>query len=163
MTLADHLPESAIRTGAHASDWRSAVTLAGDLLVSRGITTDAYTAEMLSAIDEHGPYIVIAPGFALAHSRPSAAVLGTGFSWVGLAEPVEFGSEANDPVRLVVGLAAVDHDAHLEAMAALAGVLADDDVLSAALSATTPAEVRAILAGTAPDTGRTPTREEDTK
>ncbi|MFD5225616.1 PTS sugar transporter subunit IIA [Microbacterium sp. NPDC058342] len=160
MTLADHLPESAIRTRAHATDWRDAVRLAGEGLVAQGVTTDAYTQEMIEAIERLGPYIVIAPGFALAHSRPSPAVLATGFSWVGLAEPVEFGSEANDPVRLVVGLAALDHDAHIEAMSSLAGVLADDAVLAAAMAADSPSAVRAAL-GAEPE--HDPIREEETK
>lgn len=145
MTLVERLPETAIRTRALAADWREAIALAGNGLVAQGLTTEEYTAEMVSAVETYGPYIVIAPGFALAHSRPSPAVLGTGFSWVGLSEPVDFGSESNDPVRLVVGLAALDHDAHLAAMSSLAAVLADDAVLDELISAPTPAEVRAIL------------------
>ncbi|GEK80007.1 PTS sugar transporter subunit IIA [Agrococcus baldri] len=150
MNLADALPETAIRTLARAEDWQAAVRLAGDRLVASGVTSDAYTGEMLAAIDEHGPYIVIAPGFALAHSRPSPAVLRTGISWVSLAEPVPFGHAVNDPVRLVVGLAATDHDGHIEIMSALAGVLADESALEALLAADSPALVRELLARHAP-------------
>ncbi|PFG30002.1 PTS sugar transporter subunit IIA [Paramicrobacterium agarici] len=151
MTLADQLPDAAVATRAHAADWRDAVKLAGRGLVDQGATTDRYTDEMLQAIDDHGPYIVIAPGFALAHSRPSDAVLHTGLSWVALDEPVEFGSEANDPVRLVVGLAATDHKAHLDVMAELAGVLADEAVLDELMHADTAGDVRAILRRVADD------------
>ncbi len=149
--LADELDETAIRTKAYAADWREAIRLAGDALAASGATTDAYTDEMIAAIDEHGPYIVIAPGIALAHSRPSPAVLRTGISWVTLAEPVEFGHSVNDPVSLLVGLAALDHDGHLEVMAALAGVLADEDALASLLAAETPAEVRERLSALATD------------
>ncbi len=145
INLADELDETAIRTQAHAADWREAIRLAGEALTASGATTDAYTDEMIAAVDEHGPYIVIAPGIALAHSRPSPAVLRTGLSWVTLAEPVEFGHSVNDPVSLLVGLAALDHDGHLEVMAALAGVLADEDALASLLAADTPAEVRERL------------------
>lgn len=145
MSLAEQLPETAIVTRAHAVDWRDAIRLAGCGLVSTGVATDVYTDEMIAAVEKHGPYIVVAPGFALAHARPSAAVLRTGMSWVGLAEPVEFGSDANDPVRLVVGLAAVDHDAHLSAMAGLAAVLADEAVLEQLIAAPTAADVRRLL------------------
>ena len=100
---------------------------------------------MIAAVEKHGPYIVIAPGFALAHSRPSPAVLRTGLSWVSLSEPVDFGSGTNDPVRLVVGLAALDHDSHIETMAALAGILSDEAMLSELIAAETAAEVHAIL------------------
>lgn len=144
MNLAEAL--SSITTKATASDWREAIRLAGDGLVAGGATTDAYTQEMLDAIDKHGPYIVIAPGIALAHSRPSAAVLHGGLSWVSLAEPVVFGHSSNDPVSLVIGLAAVDHDSHLEVMSALAGVLSDSAVMTRLLAATTADEVRSELA-----------------
>jgi PTS system ascorbate-specific IIA component len=149
MSLVEQLPENAIVTRARAADWRAAIRLAGDALVATGATTDDYTDEMIAAVDAHGPYIVVAPGFALAHSRPSPAVLRTGMSWVSLAEPVEFGSGANDPVRLVVGLAAVDHDAHLSAMSGLAAVLADEDVLNELIAATSADEVRRLLVAAA--------------
>lgn len=126
-TLVDALPESAIVLDAHADDWREALTLAGDALVAGGSTTHEYTQAMIDAVEKLGPYIVIAPGIALAHARPSEAVLATGLSWVSLAEPVEFGHATNDPVTLVVGLAATDHDGHIEVMSGLAGALADTE------------------------------------
>jgi len=136
---------SSIATQADATDWRAAICLAGDGLVAGGATTDVYTDEMIAAVEKHGPYIVIAPGIALAHSRPSPAVLAGGLSWVSLATPVEFGNAANDPVSLVIGLAAVDHDAHLQVMSALAGVLSDSSAMERLGAATTPDEVRAVL------------------
>lgn len=140
---------SSIQTQADAADWRAAIRLAGDGLVAGGATTDAYTDEMIDAVEKHGPYIVIAPGIALAHSRPSPAVLAGGLSWVGLSEPVEFGNKANDPVTLVIGLAATDHDAHLQVMRALAGVLSDGPTMEQLRAAATPDEVRAVLSGLA--------------
>jgi PTS system ascorbate-specific IIA component len=151
ISLADELDERAILTKAHAADWRDAIRLAGGALTASGATTDAYTDEMIAAVEEHGPYIVIAPGIALAHSRPSPAVRRTGLSWVTLAEPVAFGHRANDPVSLIVGLAALDHDGHLEVMAALAGVLADEAALASLLAAESPAEVRERLRSLASD------------
>ncbi|POH62589.1 MULTISPECIES: PTS sugar transporter subunit IIA [Cryobacterium] len=136
---------SSIQTQADASDWRDAIRLAGAGLVSGGATTAAYTDEMIDAVEKHGPYIVIAPGIALAHSRPSPAVLTGGLSWVSLATPVEFGNKANDPVTVVIGLAAVDHDAHLQVMRALAGVLSDGPAMERLRTATSSDEVRAVL------------------
>lgn len=145
MGLADQLPDSAVFTQTLAHDWRDAIRWAGRGLVNQGVTTERYTEEMLRAVDDHGPYIVVAPGFALAHSRPSEAVLRTGLSWVSLKHPVEFGSETNDPVSLVVGLAATDHKEHLAVMAELAEVLAHDSIRVELMSAETADDVRAIL------------------
>lgn len=160
MDLGEYLPESAIRARAHPADWREAIRLAGDGLVASEVTTAEYTDEMLAAIDRYGPYIVIAPGIALAHSRPSPAVRRSGLSWVGLAEPVEFGHETNDPVSLVVGLAAVDHDSHLGMMSALAETIADPSLVRTALEASTPAEVRALLSVTGSAGGTPPAGKE---
>lgn len=143
LNLAEAL--SSIETQAEAADWRAAIRLAGAGLVAGGATTDAYTDEMIEAVEKHGPYIVIAPGVALAHSRPSPAVLAGGLSWVSLAHPVEFGNKANDPVTLVIGLAATDHDAHLQVMRALAGVLSDGAAMKRLTVAGTAADVRAVL------------------
>ncbi len=133
-----------------AADWREAIGAAGRLMVETGATTDEYTREMVVNVEENGPYIVIAPGVAFAHSRPSPAVLSTGMSWVRLAGPVEFGHESNDPVTLVVALAAQDSAAHTSAMASLARLLGDPDTAAALAAAPTPEALHAVLAGERP-------------
>jgi PTS system ascorbate-specific IIA component len=143
--LSDLLPSTAIRLDVPAADWRAAVRASGDALVAAGATTDAYNGEMIATVEQLGPYIVIAPGIALAHSRPSPAVLRPGLSIVTLAAPVEFGNKANDPVRLVVGLAAPDDTSHVEALATLAGLLADEPSREALLSARSVEQVRAVI------------------
>ena len=49
------LPASAIVIGAHAADWRAAVTLAGDALAASGAAKPEYSREMIRMIEEHGP------------------------------------------------------------------------------------------------------------
>ena len=107
------LPDSAFLLDVPATDWKDAIRLAGKGLVAAGFTTDAYTDQMIETVEKMGPYIVIAPGLALAHSRPSEAVLKTGLSWVRLSTPVKFGNKANDPVSLVIGRAGHDESEHI--------------------------------------------------
>ncbi|OMI38187.1 PTS sugar transporter subunit IIA [Streptomyces sparsogenes] len=145
--LSDFLSGEAIRLDVRAADWREAIGVAGGLMVAAGVATGDYTAEMIANVEDNGPYIVIAPGLAFAHARPSPAVLRTGMSWVRLAEPVEFGHESNDPVELVVALAAKDSAAHTSAMAALARLLGDPDTAAALAAAPTPGALLAILTG----------------
>jgi PTS system ascorbate-specific IIA component len=146
MDLAGLLPETAIRIRAPATDWRDAIRWAGRALVASGATTDPYTDEMIATVESLGPYIVIAPGIALAHARPSPAVLHAGLSVVTLAQPIAFGHRVNDPVRLVIGLAAPDADGHLDALATLADFLADDARREAILDAGDAAAVRSLIA-----------------
>jgi PTS system ascorbate-specific IIA component len=142
-TLADR----AIVLQARAATWRDAVRLAGDALVDSGCTTAEYTEAMIRMVDDHGPYIVIAPGLALAHARPGPEVRCDGLSVVTLAEPVEFGHAHNDPVRVVIGLAGVAADGHLEAVAQLANAFNDAATIPALAAATSREAVRQVLAG----------------
>ncbi|NJP68155.1 PTS sugar transporter subunit IIA [Streptomyces spiramenti] len=147
VALKELLPLDAIRLDVSVPNWAKAVRASGDLLVSTGTATDGYTAEMIANVAENGPYIVLAPGFAFAHARPSPAVLRTGMSWVRLAEPVEFGHEANDPVTLVVALAATDAGSHTDAMATLARLLADPETSRALAEARTSEDVWTLVTG----------------
>jgi PTS system ascorbate-specific IIA component len=130
------LARESILVGVEAADWRDAVRASGDALVAGGATRPGYTDAMIAVVETLGPYIVLAPGFALAHARPSEDVLRTGLSLVTLARPVEFGHATNDPVRLVVGLAATDHTEHTDALATVAAMAADAEVMGAIVTAT---------------------------
>src|SRR5919107_2424795 len=143
--LTQLLPVDAIRIGATAADWRAAVRLAGDALVASGATTPAYTDEMVATVEQLGPYIVIAPGIALAHSRPSPAVLRAGISLVTLLQPVAFGHRQNDPVRLVIGLAAVDEEGHITALSTLAEFLSDETRREGLITAAGAADVARMV------------------
>ena len=142
------LPDEAVEIAATAEDWRAAVRLAGDGLVRSGVATAAYADEMIRMIEEHGPYVVIAPGLALAHARPGPEVLGDGLGVVTLAEPVNFGHPHNDPVSVVLALAIKTADAHLAAVAELANVFNDSNAIQALAAASSVAEVQAIMGGT---------------
>ena len=140
------LSERAVRIGASAADWRAAVRASGAALVASGATDDGYTDEMIRTVEELGPYIVIAPGIALAHARPSPSVRHAGLSLVTLARPVAFGHKSNDPVRLVVGLAAPDADGHVSALATLADFLSDEGRREQLLAAADAGTVQALVA-----------------
>ena len=143
--LEQALGQGSIKLQQSCVSWRETFELAGLGLVESSRTTATYTNEMIQAFEELGPYMVIAPGIALAHGRPSEAVLATGLSLVTLSTPVVFGSTANDPVSLVIGLAAVDHDSHIDLMAALSELLMSEDTVKFLLKATNESQVRSYL------------------
>lgn len=146
-TIGHFLHEDAIALDVPAPDWREAITSAGQLLEARGAIEPEYTAAMIGSVEDNGPYIVISPGFAFAHARPSEAVHRTEMSLVRLAEPVEFGHAKNDPVTLVVALAAVDAKAHTTAMAQLAKILAAPAARRGLDEATTARDILRIVGG----------------
>jgi PTS system ascorbate-specific IIA component len=139
------LPESAIVLGARADDWRGAVRLAGAALTESGVALPGYADEMIRMIEEHGPYVVIAPGLALAHARPGPEVLADGLAVVTLSTPVFFGHPHNDPVSVVLGLAITHSDAHLATIAELANIFNDSAATAELAAATDATEVRRIM------------------
>ena len=139
------LTASAIELRAEADDWRAAVAVAGTVLSRLGAATESYGGEMVRMIEEHGPYVVIAPGLALAHARPGPEVKADGLAIVTLAKPVDFGHPHNDPVSVVLGLAIATADDHLAAVADLANVFNDSSAITELAAATTTDEVLRIM------------------
>ena len=143
------IPESAVVIRGEADDWRSAVRLAGSALVASGSARAGYSDEMVRMIEEHGPYVVIAPGLALAHARPGPEVIADGVSVVTLRVPVNFGHPHNDPVSVIIGLAVVSVEGHLETVAQLANIFNDAAAIPAIAAATDAQTVIAIMGSAA--------------
>lgn len=115
MKLSDSLAQNnAIQLQAEAVDWRQAVRLGVDLLVAAGVVEPRYYDAILAGVERHGPYFVLAPGLAMPHGRPEEGVLKTGFALVTLKTPVCFGDEDNDPIDILITMAAVDAKTHQE-------------------------------------------------
>ena len=144
--LSSAFAPNSIAVGVVVDSREAAIVAVGGLLEASGRTTTGYKGEMLAVLDELGPYFVIAPGIAIAHARPSESVLSAGLSLAVLAKPVEFGSDHNDPVRLVFGLCAKDHDGHIEVLAGLAEVLSDDSQINFLLNAPDASRIHDFLA-----------------
>jgi ascorbate PTS system EIIA or EIIAB component len=141
------LPAEAIALGIQVADWREAVRAAGAALTRAGFAEPAYADEMIRMIEEHGPYVVIAPGLALAHARPGPEVLKDGIAVVTLATPVDFGHPYNDPVRVVLALAVAASDAHVALVAELANLFNDSSAIDDLAAAESVDDVHRILGG----------------
>ena len=139
------LTAAAIELRADAADWRAAVGIAGSVLERIGAATGNYGGEMVRMIEEHGPYVVIAPGLALAHARPGPEVKADGLAIVTLASPVNFGHPHNDPVSVVLGLAIASSDDHLAAVAQIANVFNDSTAIEQLAAAASVDEVLRIM------------------
>src|SRR5450432_1969919 len=143
------LPAEAIALRVPVDDWQGAVRAAAAALTAAGIAQPSYADEMIRMIEEHGPYVVIAPGLALAHARPGPEVLRDGISVVTLATPIYFGHPYNDPVSVVLALAVDSPDAHVALVAELANLFNDSTAITDLAAATTVEEVQRLF-GSAP-------------
>lgn len=115
MKLRDSLLENrSIRLQAEAATWQEAVKIGVDLLVDAEVVEPRYYQAILNGVERFGPYFVIAPGLAMPHGRPEEGVKKTGFALVTLKTPLPFNHEDNDPVDILITLAAEDATAHQE-------------------------------------------------
>lgn len=120
------IEERNIKLQAHAENWEEALKISGGLLVDSGYIEEKYVEMTIDTVKEMGPYIVIGPGLALAHSRPDPSVLKTGISLITLDEAIDFGSELG-PVQAVITLAAKDSNTHIDKLQVIAGILGDEE------------------------------------
>lgn len=134
-----------IQVQQEVANWEEAIRKAGQLLLANKSIGSDYIEDMVNAIHELGPYIVIAPHIALAHARPSDKVKRNDISIITLKQPVAFGSEHNDPVNIVFAFCATESGGHLEQLTNLASLLDKDTVLSVLNNSNSNEEVFQIL------------------
>lgn len=134
-----------IKAKFKAASRNEAVTESGRLLVNQGLADESYIQAMLKNVEVNGTYIVISPGIAMPHARPEEGALDIGLSIVTLKEPVVFGHPKNDPVKIVVGLCAIDHQSHLKALTELADILMDEKKVERIISAETAEDILEII------------------
>lgn len=123
LMLKDILKKESIKLQVEANNWEEAVRIAGEILVEEDKVKNLYVENMIQAIKDLGPYIVIMPGIAFAHARPDESVNETCMSMITLKEPVEFGSKQNDPVNIIFAFGANSQGEHLKALQDLAKFL----------------------------------------
>lgn len=111
-----------------ASDWKEAVSIAGRTLVKNGQVTERYIEMMIESVENLGPYIVLLPKFALAHSAPCSEVLNNCLSVAIFDEDIDFGSEKG-PVKVVMVLASTDGESHVAKLSKIAEKLMDEGEL----------------------------------
>lgn len=126
--ISEIINENYCLTNVKVDNWEEAIRKVGGLLLDNGCCTPEYVDDMVNVVLEHGPYIVIMPGIALAHARPQMGAKKIGVSVMTLAEGVNFGNKDNDPVKLVLGLSAVDNDTHIQVIRDMMKFLSEESL-----------------------------------
>ncbi len=133
-----------IRVKVKAQDWEDAIRKAGALLTDSGDIEEAYVENMIASVRELGPYMVIAKGFALAHSAPCPEVRRNAVSLINLEDPVEFGS-FNDPVNVVMALACTDKESHIGSLSKIAKKLMKENMIARLSECQTEEELYGLI------------------
>ena len=120
------IEKSDIQVGLHASNYKEAILLASSPLIEEKKITKRYAEMMIESLETLGPYIVLMPGFALAHSAPCEEVKENGLSIAIFDEGIDFKSDKG-LVRVVMVLASTDGESHVEKLSKIASKLMNDD------------------------------------
>ncbi|MFD1392822.1 PTS sugar transporter subunit IIA [Lacticaseibacillus jixianensis] len=123
----------------------AAIQAGAALLMADGRTVAGYAEAIEANLSRFGPYFVIAPGVAMPHAPSSGIVKAAGVSVLTLKTPIHFGHEHNDPVSLVLTLAAPDGKAHMAAMGCLAQRLSQPGMIAQLTAATTKETILNLL------------------
>lgn len=121
--LSNFFTPDVISLNVECKDWYEAVAAGAELLIKKNYVEPEYVAAIINNHTTLGPYMVIAPGIMLSHARPEDGVNQLALSLITLKTPLPFGNVTNDPVKLVITLAAKDRNSHLKTLSQLTELL----------------------------------------
>lgn len=124
--LKELINENLIILNVEASDWEDAIRKSAQPLVNEKKIKETYVDDIVVGVKENGPYIVLTEHVALPHARPESGAIETAVGIATLKDPVEFGNEANDPVKYLFTLSAKDNSQHIAALSDLAMLFEDE-------------------------------------
>ncbi len=113
------------------TDWREAISESCQLLLEKGVINQSYIDEIITCVEEYGPYIVIVPQVAMPHSsEESKGVFGTAISFTKMKQEIDF-EDPNEEKKAILffTLAAKNPDEHMENIQNLSELLMTDGLI----------------------------------
>ena len=124
--LSKLIDESRTQTIYQVQDWQEAIRIASQPLLDQNCIEESYINKMINAVNQHGPYIILADRFALPHASNTGEVNELSMSLLRVNKDVDF---LGQPVSTFMVLAAIDSNSHLGALTSLAELLYDEENL----------------------------------
>ncbi|MDC5818981.1 PTS sugar transporter subunit IIA [Vibrio europaeus] len=143
--LSELITSDVIRVHAEASDWKDAVQKSCQALLDNGAVEPSYVEAIFRSHQELGPYYVVGPGMAMPHARPEDGVNRLSLAITVIQNGVNFDSEGNDPVKMLVTLAATDSDSHVGAISKLAELFMNEEHVEQICNAQSIDDVLAVI------------------
>lgn len=139
------LDASLVQFETRVENWQEAIIKSAQPLLEGGYINQGYLDAMIESVNEHGPYIVIAPKVAMPHARPETGSIKMGYSVLKLDEPVSFSEEEGHQVELLIALSCENPESHLEVLQFIVEILSDQDKFDRALAAKEKSELVEIF------------------
>lgn len=139
------LTQDVIQVIPDIENWREAIAVACQPLVENGAISSRYIDAIYRSHEAIGPYYVVGPGIAMPHARPEEGVNKLALALTVISKGVEFGSAENDPIKLLIVLAATDSHSHIEVIAQLAELFDNQQDVALLMSAKSKEEILAVV------------------
>ncbi|ANQ57909.1 PTS sugar transporter subunit IIA [Vibrio parahaemolyticus] len=143
--LRELITSDVIRIHSDAADWKDAISKSCEALIENGAIEPSYVEAIYRSHEELGPYYVVGPGMAMPHARPEDGVNRLSLAITVIQNGVNFNSEENDPVKMLVTLAATDSNSHVDAISKLAELFMNEEHVEAICNAQSKEDVLAII------------------
>ncbi|RJT26567.1 PTS sugar transporter subunit IIA [Buttiauxella izardii] len=140
------LTAEVIQVVEQAKDWRDAVAISCQPLIENGSIEPRYIDAIYRSHEAIGPYYVVGPGIAMPHARPEEGANKLALALTLITSGVNFDADENDPVKLLIVLAATDSTSHIEAISQLAQLFDNEPDIQAILSAKTSQDILSVIA-----------------
>ncbi|RLM24863.1 PTS mannitol transporter subunit IIA [Brenneria alni] len=144
--LKDLLTAEVIQRVDGADNWRSALAVSCQPLIDNHAIEPRYLEAIYHLHQAIGPYYVIGPGIAMPHARPEDGVNRLALSLTVISDGVDFDAGENDPVKLLIVLAATDSNSHIDTISQLAALFDNSDDTAAIIQANTTQDILSIIA-----------------
>lgn len=143
--LSELITSDVVRVHETASDWKEAIEQSCAALLETRAIEPSYVEAIFRSHHELGPYYVVGPGMAMPHARPEDGVNRLSLAITVVQSGVNFDSEGNDPVKMLVTLAATDSDSHVGAISKLAELFMNEEHVEQICNAKTPQDVLDVI------------------
>ena len=140
------LTPNVIQVVESANDWRDAIKIACNPLINNKFIEPRYIDAIIQSHEKIGPYYVLGRGIAMPHARPEDGVNQLSLGLTVIKQGVEFGSEGNDPIKLLIVLAATDSNSHIGAIAKLAELFDNQEDIDSIMQSENVDDILNIIA-----------------
>ncbi|MCS3431102.1 PTS sugar transporter subunit IIA [Klebsiella sp. BIGb0407] len=144
--LKNLLTTEVVQIVEQAKDWRDAIAISCQPLIENGSIEPRYVEAIYRSHEAIGPYYVVGPGIAMPHARPEEGANKLSLALTVIPSGVNFDADENDPVKLLIVLAATDSTSHIEIISQLAQLFDNEQDTQALLQATTVPEILSVIA-----------------
>ena len=121
--------------------WQEAIKISFKPLLDNNSVKQSYVDAVINGVKKLGPYICIAPDFAMPHARPEDGVNKLGMSVLVSKEDIEFAD--NKTAKVFITLAAVDNNSHIDYIQKLMELIQND--LESLKNALSTKEIKRII------------------